>query len=158
MGLLVPDPAMTEEGFSFSPPSAANWIDETRSVQASTSESLQLPKDPWSESVWINLLRSFYQFSNTTDVITFLIVNPFLIGLLLDATEQIRECVGQNVELVLRFVSEPEEDDSEELFVFIMTGLPVEEALKRLNVLHEKWWLEASSRGRCLLNIGLGWT
>lgn len=158
MSILSPHLSRTtgKQEIVFQPPSemgsvasSGTWFSEEKFV----TESPQYMQISSSDRLWIQLLETYYQFDSAPEVIDFLIKNQFLVGLLLDAPEQIKKCFDHNAELVLRLASEPEEDDSQELFVFIMTRLPVDEALKRLNTLDEEWWLEASYRGRCLLNI-----
>jgi len=44
--------------------------------------------------------------------------------------------------VVLEVVSDPEVEDMDELFAYILTSFPVDEALARLAKLDEEWFLD----------------
>ncbi len=100
-------------------------------------------------------LGSVYEFKEPDAVVEFLLGNAFLIGLLEEAYPNIAACFGQNFLLKLELVYDPESGDGPELFGFVSTTLRPEEAMKRLDMFDEEWWLEKSSQGRCKLNFDI---
>lgn len=104
---------------------------------------------------WIDLLAGLYEFRGYTDVSAFLRANPFLTTLLLEACWKVKECFGRGVPVALEVFTDPEQGNGKELFALILTDLNPEEALRGLSRLDDEWWLEASPRARCLLNIDI---
>lgn len=49
---------------------------------------------------------------------------------------------------MLEVVTEADAEDDRELFAFVQTDLPHQEALARLEQLDEDWWLDASDRAQ----------
>jgi hypothetical protein len=71
---------------------------------------------------------------------------------LFEAYSKIEEYFQPMLQPVLEVVTDPEED-SKELFALVRTKLSPDEALRRLERFDQVWWLEASPRAECLLNI-----
>jgi len=76
----------------------------------------------------------------------FLQAHPFLAPLLLKVHRKIFEYFGSSPEVALEVVTDPEGMDDRELFVFICTGLPPDEALSRLDQLDKEWWRDEETR------------
>lgn len=89
-----------------------------------------------------------FTLRRTEEVRQFLEAHPFLISLLKEARARIDEYFGSHNDVVLEVVTEPEADDDRELFAFVQTDLPHQEALARLEQLDEDWWLDASDRAQ----------
>jgi hypothetical protein len=69
---------------------------------------------------------------------------------------QIERHFGKGSEsLILEVVKDPEAESDEELILFIRANLPVDQALQKLDLLDEAWWLEAGSRTRGNLGMNL---
>ncbi len=127
------------------------------------SSILSLPQSQWRGGVFadilapseerIELLAELYQFKDYVAVATFLRESPFLAGLLLEAYERIKGHFGSDTQVALEVLTDPEVENSRELFALVRTRLSPDEALSRLNRLDEEWWLEASFQACCRLNI-----
>jgi len=98
-------------------------------------------------------LGQLYTFRRPQEVSQFLDTHPFLVPLLVEAHAKVAEYFGPSPDVVLEVVSDPEAENDRELFAFIRTTLPSDEALSKLDRLDQEWWLEASFRARCRLNI-----
>lgn len=121
------------------------------------SAGVELSDLPHSEEIidrWIELILEEFDFENPVDVLQFLRVNQFLIGILLSAQTNIRRYFGPETSLSLELLVDAE-DESRELFILIDSNLSVEQSQERLVHLDQEWWLAASSAGRCLLNLDL---
>jgi hypothetical protein len=99
------------------------------------------------------LLEQRYAFRERGEVLGFLKVYPFLVPLILEAYGKIAEYFGPYPNVVLEVVNDPEALDYQELFIFIRTNLPPREAFALLKRFDQEWWLDASDRAECLLNI-----
>jgi len=91
-------------------------------------------------------LRQLYIFRRPEEVYGFLKTHPLLIPLLLEAHNKIVQYFGPSPEVVLEVVTDPEAMDDRELFAFIRTGLPPDEALNKLDRLDKEWWLDEADR------------
>ncbi len=100
----------------------------------------------------INCLDKLYQFRDHNQVETFLRNHIYLVNLLLEALAKVKNCFGQDSQIALEVVRDPEDGDCK-LFAFVLTALPVEEALALRDQLDDEWWLEASERGQGQLII-----
>ena len=103
----------------------------------------------------IEILGSEQEFEQPAAISSYLRDNPFLLGFLLEAPKKIRDHFGPYTSLTLDILADREGDGSQELFILIGTDVPPDEALARLEVLDQEWWLEISSRTGCRLNIDL---
>lgn len=97
-------------------------------------------------------LEQLYTFRRPEEVIEFLQAHPSLVPLLEEAHGKIAEFFG-SFEIVLEVVTDPEAIDDHELFAFIRTTLPPDEALSKLNRLDQEWWLDAADRAEGKLCI-----
>ena len=101
----------------------------------------------------IQILEDFYEFRDHAAISSFLRANHFLIDLLFEAHDKIQEVFGRNTQVALELFADPEAEAAEELFVLIITALSPGDAASGLGSLDEEWWLEASSKAHCLLNL-----
>jgi len=98
-------------------------------------------------------VEKYYLFRNRHEVLQFLQKHSFLLPLLVEAYGKIAEYFETFSSVVLEVITEPEAENDRELFAFIRTGRPVDEALARLERFDEEWWLEASDRAQGKLCI-----
>jgi hypothetical protein len=101
----------------------------------------------------IQSLFQLYQLRDDKTVTDFIRENPFLLELLFESNQRIKEHFGSDAQVNLELLIDPEAGDYRELFALVLTGLKPEGALKRLEELDKDWWLEASSLAKGLLNI-----
>lgn len=101
----------------------------------------------------VDVLADAYQFKDYSSVSEFLDKHPYLVSVLIEANLAIRGVFRSDVPIVLNVFDDPEANDVRELFALIQTDLTPEEALRRLTYLDQKWWLDASVRAQCRLNI-----
>lgn len=106
----------------------------------------------------MQLIRKLFVFRNPPEVSEFLHAHPFLVPLLVEAHGRISQYFAPSPEVILEVITDPEAEDDRELFAFIRTALPPDEAMRKLDGLDQEWWLEASSRAKCLLNIDVEYT
>jgi len=80
---------------------------------------------------------------------------PQLVEVLLEARLYLQKYFGPAPQVTLEVVSDPEVEGVEELFAYILTSLPVDEALARLDRLDEEWFLDQLDRvgGRFNFNL-----
>lgn len=102
----------------------------------------------------LNRIRRSYLIPNPENVLTFLNQYQDLVSFLIDAYVEIRKYFP-NEALSLEVVSDSEAASSRELFVYILTSLPVKKALKKLDELDDQWFLEQLDRTNNLLNFNL---
>lgn len=94
-----------------------------------------------------------FSYRRPQEVRQFLEAHPFLVSLLREARARIDEYFGSHNDVVLEVVTEADAEDDRELFAFVQTDLPHQEALARLEQLDEDWWLDASDRAQGKLCI-----
>lgn len=116
-------------------------------------EYLGLP-DILGSARW-HVLEEMYSFRHATVVRRFLQIHPHLVKLLIDAYPYLLELFGPDPEVALEVVSDPEVEDWDQLFAYICTPLPVNEALARLHRLDEEWFLDQLDRVNDLFNFSL---
>jgi len=99
------------------------------------------------------LIEQLYILRRRAEVIGFIKAYPFLAPLLLEAYGKIAEYFGPRTDVVLEVVSDPEAANHRELFILVRTGLTPSEALTLLERFDQEWWLDASEKARCMLNV-----
>jgi uncharacterized protein YuzE len=122
------------------------------------SEGIDLSDLPHGDAIvdlWIEQLGQKYRIEDYPEVLSYLIANPFLIGILLEAPGKVGGHFGPDTPLDLEIFTDPEDEDSQELFVLIHADLTPEQALQRLANLDREWWLETSALTRCRLNLDI---
>lgn len=85
----------------------------------------------------------------------FLRLYPQLIDVLLEAPSPIDRHFGPDAPLLLEVVRDPEIEDADKAFIYILTSFPPDEALSRLDELDRQWWLDQLHRVCGRLNINL---
>jgi tetratricopeptide (TPR) repeat protein len=101
------------------------------------------------------VLRSLYHLEEPDLITEFVQQNSFLIELLVEAPRRINSVFGEETKLALQLSQDPEDVDSRELFINILTTLSAQEAFPLLERLDEEWWLDISDRADGKLNIRL---
>lgn len=102
----------------------------------------------------LSRLGRMYTLSNSSKLLRFFDENRYLINVVIEAHEELRKRFPSE-ELLLEVVSDPEADSCDELFAYILTSLPVEDALQRLNDLDDQWFLDELDRTNGLFNFNL---
>lgn len=111
----------------------------------------------WQEERIMGELNRNYEISNWTKVSDFLKKHPYLVGFLHEASSKIRQFFGENVQIKLELVSDPEIEDETSLFAYVFTDLSVDEALSRLRKLDDEWFLDNVRRAKGRFNIDVAW-
>jgi len=88
-------------------------------------------------------LQKRYGFRDLPAVRRYLQEHPDLIPFLLEAHPCLQRAFGREVETALEVVTDPEGEHGhdEEIFAYVVTGLPVDEALTRLGRFDDDWFL-----------------
>ena len=107
------------------------------------------------ESSRLRRLGEFYSFRDMPPVRRFLCAHPQLIDVLLEAHTYLEKHFGPGPLVTLEVVSDPEAADWDQLFAYILTSLPVDEAQARLDRLDEEWFLGQLDRTGDLFNFNL---
>lgn len=94
------------------------------------------------ESARFHRVEEIFNFRDKSTVWHFLQNNSNLIGFLLDSYIWVIKYFGPNSLVELEVVKDPEADGFEQLFAYIITSLPVEEALRRLSLFDDEWFLD----------------
>jgi hypothetical protein len=101
-------------------------------------------------------LEEMYTFRNAAAVRSFLLAHLPLIGVLAEAHPYLSKYFGPNPQVALEVVSDPEADEGQDqLFAYILTSLPVDEALAKLDSLDEEWFLDQLDQVDGLFNFNL---
>jgi len=123
-------------------------------IQAVLSQNIPLGEFV-TESARLRQLEGLYLLRGSVAVRHFLRANPQLVSILLEAHFHLQEHFGPNLQVALEVVSDPEATGQEQLFAYIRTSLPVDEALARLDRLDEGWFLGQLDQVDGLLNFNL---
>jgi len=102
----------------------------------------------------VELLEQWYTFREREKVLWFLEENPFLVSLLLDAYVEVENYFPHS-KVFLEVVSDPEVEGWDQLFAYIRTFLPVDQALAQLDKLDEEWFLDQLDQVDDLFNFNL---
>lgn len=106
----------------------------------------------------LEALFTCYRTANPREVRAFLERNPHLAPLLVEAYPVILQCFGAGTPVRLDLFRPAEDPDAPELFVLIQWDGPVGEALHRMEHFEDRWWLEASARAACRMNVDVEFT
>ncbi len=98
-------------------------------------------------------LEKLFTFRNGEAILDFLREHPFLVNLLQEAYAAIEQSFGTNPEVFLEVVADPEVQGLLEMFGYIVSGLPPEEAGKQLQQFDRDWFLKQLPRIKGLLNF-----
>ena len=107
------------------------------------------------ESQRLYQLEEVYSLRDAAAVRRFLHACPQLVEVLLEAHVYLQKYFGPDPQVTLRVVSDPEAESMDELFAYILTPLPVDEALARLDRLDEEWFLDQLDRVDGKFNFNL---
>ena len=100
----------------------------------------------------IRRLQTFYEFRNSPEIRRFLRTYPDLIALLDEARVYLEDVFGPSPRVALQVVLDPEVDSLKQLVAYIVTSLPVDEALGRLEQFDDEWFLsQLDLTGGCLI-------
>lgn len=99
----------------------------------------------------IGLIEEFYVLENLVDIKIFLLRNPNLIDILLDAPKYFNGHI-MNAQLYLELHRDPEEN-WDELFIILKINAEVHEAINIENKLFETWFSDIMDETRGLLNF-----
>lgn len=99
-------------------------------------------------------LKRKYTVANFSKLLKFLSNNQSLFELLFEAHGEIKKYFPLE-EIVLEVVLDPEIDSHEGIFAYILTSLPVAEALRKLDEFDEEWFLNQLDRTNGLFNFNL---
>jgi hypothetical protein len=87
-------------------------------------------------------LSTLYSISEKIRVFNFLHVSNHLYKPLFEAHSIIEEIFGQRIKIELKIVTDVDVDEHQELFAYIYTDLPPEDALEKLDQFDEEWLLD----------------
>jgi len=125
-------------------------------------ESLAIKYGTWLDvSSFLNhldQLEDIYSPQKSADVRNFLYAHPKLVEVLLEAGVYLEQYFGPDPHVTLQVVRDPGVEGMAELFAYILTSLPVDEALARLDRLDEEWFLDQLERvdGQFNFNLEFG--
>jgi hypothetical protein len=107
------------------------------------------------ESTRLHRLEEMYSFRDATAVRRFLQMHPHVVRVLLDAYPYLLKHFGPDPQVVLEVISDREAESWDQLFAYVCTPLPVNEALARLDKLDQEWFLDQLDRVEDLFNFNL---
>jgi len=100
-------------------------------------------------------IEDWYQVADAPAVRRFLYQNRVLADVLVEAFPRVQEFFGPQAQMVLRVVPDREVENDEQLFAYILTSQPPDEAMRRLDALDEAWFLDQLDRVGGLFNFDL---
>ena len=97
----------------------------------------------------IEQIEKLYILRNRSEVLKFIEQSPFLIPVLLEAPDKIRDYFPGD-SLILDIAIDPESSsiDDDKLVLLIATDIDADESVDRLWELDKAWWLNASRRSQ----------
>ena len=98
-------------------------------------------------SIAVDTLEGLYNLRDQAEVLWFLENNSFLVPLLVETHDQIRNHFPFS-QIFLQVMIDPEEADEGQLVVFIAADLSPDEVIERLGEFDRNWWLEALGHTR----------
>ena len=99
-------------------------------------------------------LEQLYTFDQSGIVKEYILKNPNLAGLLLEAYSELSRFFGSNPTVKLAVTIDPEEG-FRELFAYVKTTAPVEDAIDKLDAFDAEWFLDNLYRAENKLNFNL---
>jgi hypothetical protein len=121
---------------------------QTRLVEYNTLQQFII------ETSRLRQLGEFYFFRNVVAVRHFLCAHPQLTRVLLEARAYLQKHFP-DPQVVLEVVRDPEAEGWNQLFAYILTRLPVNEAQAQLDKLDEEWFLHQPEQVDNLFNFNL---
>jgi len=107
------------------------------------------------DSSRLRQIEEFYCLRNATAVRRFLRAHPELTKVLLEVRAHLQRCFGPDPQVVLEVVGDPEVEGWDQLFAYILTRLPVNEAQARLDRLDEEWFPNQPEQVNNFFNFNL---
>ena len=101
------------------------------------------------------VLERISTFRRPAEVRRFLETHFFLFDLIPEALSRARRIFGPNTKVELEVVKDPEGDNPEILFAYIVTSLPVNDALGLIDKLDDEWFLDQSDKVQDTFNLNL---
>lgn len=98
-------------------------------------------------------LQEFYIFREPALIRQFLRTHEPLIEVLFEAWPHLHQYFGPDLQVALEVVSDPEVENWDELFAYILTPFSSDEALARLNRFDQDWFLDQLSQVDGKLNF-----
>lgn len=98
-------------------------------------------------------LQELYIFREPTVIRQFLRTHSPLIEVLFEAWPHLHQHFGPDLQVALEVVSDPEVENWDELFAYVLTPLLPDEALVRLNNFDQDWFLDQLDRVDGTLNF-----
>lgn len=103
----------------------------------------------------IRQLETIYEFNDYYEVTNYLKEHSYLLELLFEAFSEIERLFGRNPRVLLKVVNDPDIEDENQLFAYIHTTLSPKEALSRMEILDEEWFLNQIDRARGKFNLNI---
>ncbi len=103
----------------------------------------------------IHQISQLYILRQPEETREFLLKHPHLIEVLLEGRSATSIIFGRDADVALEIVSDPELDNHQQLFAYIITSLPVEEAIVCLDLFDENWFLQQLDQVEELFNYNL---
>lgn len=103
----------------------------------------------------LHQVGELYSFRNAVDIRCFLYTHSQLTEILIKAHTYLRKYFGSNPQVTLELISDPETTGWEQLYAYILTSLPVDDALDRLDRFDEEWFIGQLDQVDGLLNFNL---
>lgn len=102
-------------------------------------------------------IKQLYASRRPEEVSWFLQAHSFLLPLLMEAHGKIAAYFGSCPDVVLEVIADPETENDRELFAFILTSLPPDEALGKLDQFDKEWWIDEADRaeGKLCIHVEL---
>ena len=97
-------------------------------------------------------IQELYALSHPADIFRFFQQHPSLAPLVWETAHVLHRVFGPYVRLSLHLVRDPETGD-EELFAFVHLEASVEEALRKLRMFDEEWFLDQQEEANGLFNV-----
>ncbi|MEW6777509.1 MAG: hypothetical protein AB1405_14525 [Bdellovibrionota bacterium] len=109
-----------------------------------------------SEKDYLDDVIRLYEVPNEAEVKSFLQYNDYLVSLLNDAWFSVNDYFGFSSHIRLEVMTDPEAEGNSKLVMFILTPMPIEQALTALDAFDAAWWLDSLPRARGKLVVTLG--
>ncbi len=93
-------------------------------------------------------IESVYDFGDRDEVLGFLDLHPFLVPILIEASEIMPDYFPHGYALALDLSIDPEFPEDRVLFAFVRSRMRADEALDHLDWLDRGGWLDAAPRAR----------
>jgi len=99
-------------------------------------------------------LNNKYTLKTAADVYDFVGSNPHLLPLLMEAYHRIRNYFPSEI-LFLEVVTDPDEIGEKQLVIYICTDLSPRDAIDKLDLLDDNWWLNVpdASDSKLLIQV-----